>query len=357
MVRTSYRFFILSLLIFCVGIGIFPAISFGLDKGKEKIKAFASVPIIAEWIKDIGGDKVEVTCLFPDGENPRKNSPDKELLKQIPQGDVIFLTGLKTELWAVDIATTSSARNCLFVDISALLANSDFFDEFTSQGLNKGKIGEVQHPRYTRAPQPFIRSPKVFDPLSHKEVNVSETQLNQLPTYSRINFQDDPCFYFFPRYAGILFNEIANTLSSISPKNKEIFKNNSEKMKESLKPFIIKLQKDFFRFRMHSIAICENEFSSFISELGLIPVVIPETLIEKDFENALNIFNKTTTKIIVYTDKSEEKSVEKFIKSAGGKSVYLDMRGKFPTKEEGKYISLLKKNMDILMNSLNSIKR
>jgi zinc transport system substrate-binding protein len=89
---------------------IIPLLSFGLwnsndsilfekAEGKSKIVAIASFYPLYEFTKEIGGDKVDVSLLVPQGIEPHDWEPTIKDIQKIHQADLIIINGNGFEKW------------------------------------------------------------------------------------------------------------------------------------------------------------------------------------------------------------------------------------------------------------------
>ena len=89
---------------------IIPMLSFGLwnsddsilfekAEGKSKLVAIASFYPLYEFTKEIGGDKVDVSLLVPQGVEPHNWEPTIKDIQKIHQADLIIINGNGFERW------------------------------------------------------------------------------------------------------------------------------------------------------------------------------------------------------------------------------------------------------------------
>jgi|RhiMetdeSRZDD1v2_1073273.scaffolds.fasta_scaffold349615_2 ABC-type Zn uptake system ZnuABC Zn-binding protein ZnuA len=77
------------------------AASCGGDGGAEssdgKIKVVTSLPLFADFVRNIGGDRVEVTSILPLGADPHTFEPSPRDVEPITKADIAFANGLDLE--------------------------------------------------------------------------------------------------------------------------------------------------------------------------------------------------------------------------------------------------------------------
>ncbi len=63
----------------------------------EPLQVIATSNIVGDWVKNIGGDRVEVTSLIPPGGDPHTYQPGARDVAQIVDSDLVFTVGLQLE--------------------------------------------------------------------------------------------------------------------------------------------------------------------------------------------------------------------------------------------------------------------
>ena len=68
--------------------------------GSGKLIIMASTPIIADWVSEVGGQRIEAKAIVPAGINPHGYQPGAKTLTEIAISDAVFFVGLGYEgLW------------------------------------------------------------------------------------------------------------------------------------------------------------------------------------------------------------------------------------------------------------------
>ncbi len=67
------------------------------DNGEEKIVVVTTIAQIADGVKNIGGDQVEVVSLMGPGVDPHLYKATQSDMKKLEQADMIFYNGLHLE--------------------------------------------------------------------------------------------------------------------------------------------------------------------------------------------------------------------------------------------------------------------
>ena len=95
--------------------------------------------IAADWVRRVGGDRVDVVSLLPTGTDPHGYSPGARDVARVAEADVVFIMGLGLETgWLKDLVAEASEG----ADIVEL---GSFVDALT---LQEGDAGEVIDPHF-----------------------------------------------------------------------------------------------------------------------------------------------------------------------------------------------------------------
>ena len=72
----------------------------------DVINVVTSTSILADWVENVGGDKVQVNHVIPSGTDPHTFSPTPSDIKVIEEADIVFLVGANyEESWLAKLTT------------------------------------------------------------------------------------------------------------------------------------------------------------------------------------------------------------------------------------------------------------
>lgn len=89
----------------------------GGDSGK--VQVVTTLPLFADFVREVGGDRVEVTSLVPAGADPHTFEPSPSDVKKVAEADIAFANGLDLEPAAIRLIEANLPDGAPFV----LLAN------------------------------------------------------------------------------------------------------------------------------------------------------------------------------------------------------------------------------------------
>ncbi len=96
--------------------------------GDDKVKVSVSFNALKEFAAAVGGDKVAISVIIPDGTEPHSFEPKAQDLSAIKEADIFVMSGLGMELWAENAVNAAGNTGLIVVDASAgvqTIANAD----------------------------------------------------------------------------------------------------------------------------------------------------------------------------------------------------------------------------------------
>lgn len=85
------------------------------DRSEIPWKIVVSMPIFADFVREIGGDQVSVTTLIPPGEDPHTYVPSPDLKDEVLEADIVFVNGLGLDQPAVSFVETHRPDRAQYV--------------------------------------------------------------------------------------------------------------------------------------------------------------------------------------------------------------------------------------------------
>jgi ABC-type Zn uptake system ZnuABC Zn-binding protein ZnuA len=100
-------------------LGALVSASCGGDGGREgrdgKINVITTLPLFADFVRQIGGDRVEVNSLLPIGSDPHTWEPVPSDIQRVAEADIAFANGLDLEPAAVNAIEPNLGGSAPFV--------------------------------------------------------------------------------------------------------------------------------------------------------------------------------------------------------------------------------------------------
>lgn len=103
--------------IFFLGLFFVFFLSHTSSASDNKLKVVASIAPLADFARQVGGDKVDVTLLLPPGASPHTYEPTPKTMQEISQAKIFIKIGAGLEFWA-DKLVAAAAKGVVTVDCS-----------------------------------------------------------------------------------------------------------------------------------------------------------------------------------------------------------------------------------------------
>lgn len=111
----------------------------GGDGNNGKVRVVTTLPLFADFVRQVGGDRVEVSSLLSSGADPHTYEPSPRDVRRVAEADLVFANGLDLEEAALRIATANAKEGAL-----VLLAEEAKRSQF--QGFIPGDPHLWMHP-------------------------------------------------------------------------------------------------------------------------------------------------------------------------------------------------------------------
>ena len=111
------------------------------EEPEEKLSVVTTSNILADWVREVGGDRVEVFPLLPANADPHTYQPGAQDIARIADADLVFSIGLQLEGGWLEELIDNAAR-----DHDAVIAVGDVVDpiDFVEIFDDHGEEGEVE---------------------------------------------------------------------------------------------------------------------------------------------------------------------------------------------------------------------
>lgn len=86
--------------------------------GTDKIQVSVTFDAMKEFAEAVGGDRVEISTIIPDGTEPHDFEPKAQDLKTLSTADVFIYNGLGMEMWVDKAISAASNPNLVVVEAS-----------------------------------------------------------------------------------------------------------------------------------------------------------------------------------------------------------------------------------------------
>ena len=88
------------------------------EENSGKIKVYATIFPLYDFAKQIGGDKVDVNLVIPNGQEPHDYEPSNEIMKDIENARLFIYNGAGLESWTEKVLDSVENKNLVTVEAS-----------------------------------------------------------------------------------------------------------------------------------------------------------------------------------------------------------------------------------------------
>lgn len=271
----------------------------------EKLKVVVSIAPLADFAKQVGGDRVDVTLLLPPGASPHTFEPTPRTMQEIAKARIFIKIGAGLEFWA-DRLIAAAAPGIMTIDCSKGVALLKGHAHEPSRRHNLGMEGADPH---------IWLDPTICIGIIKKiEDAFSRTDPSGSSYYGR---------------------NAAAYISKLSALDREI----SEKVKT---------------FRTREYVTFHSAWNYFSKRYGLkVAAVIEESPGKepsaRQIDKILGLIRNMQTRVVFAEPQFSPKVAEAIAREAGGRVLFLDPEG---VKGRESYIDLMRYNLSVMEQAM-----
>ena len=192
----------------------------------EKIKVVATTNIVGDLVRNVGGDRIELTTMLPIGADPHTFAPTPQDAAAVADAQVVFINGLRLEEFLAELIenaggeapTVSLSTNVKIREFEALAGEADDHGEDNHEAEKHDEKAE-EHDE---------------DEEGHEEDEAGHEQEGDHREDEHGHEGADPHIWMTPANAGVMVHNIENALSRLDPANAETYKANAEAYESQL---------------------------------------------------------------------------------------------------------------------------
>ncbi len=305
-------------LVLCV-IGAIKIFSTEEPKDANKIQVIATIFPNYDFVKQIGGDKVQVTLLLNSGVDSHTYEPSVKDMKNISDSDLFVYTGTTSEPWAKEIINGLENSNCEIVDSSKnieLIESEKFAEEYNALNMS-----------------------------SHEH---SEEELEE--------YEYDGHIWLNPQNAIKMVDTICEALCEYDKANSDYYRQNAENYKNEIQKLDSDIEKAMQNLDSNVLVFGgEFAYSYFISRYNLKYVSVYTSCGEEaepsvqDVRNVIDYINKNNVKKVFYEELSEGTVAKMISEETDAEPVVFYTLHNVSTDEikaGANYVSIMRKNLE-----------
>jgi len=262
----------------------------------EKIKVIASIAPLADFVKQVGGENIEVKVLLPPGASPHTFEPTPRAIREVSDAGIFIKIGAGFEFWAEKILAASGNKKLIIIDSSSgILLIKDPHSHGTSTG--------------------------------------------------------DPHIWLDPLIAITVVSKIEEALIKADPGNAEYYKKNSVRYREQLSHLDREIYAKTRTLRIKEYVTFHPAWNYFSKRYGLhVAGVIEESPGKepgpKHIAKIISDIRRIGSRVVFVEPQFNPKVAEVIARESGAKVLYLDPIGGAKGRET--YIDLMRYNISVI---------
>ena len=116
------------------------------EEEAEKIQVVTTTNFVADWVENVGGDRVEVFSLVPTGADPHGFQPGARDVARIADADLVFSVGLGLEgEWLHDLLENAARDESSIIEVTDAIEPIEFAESHREEVELLEHIGEAVH--------------------------------------------------------------------------------------------------------------------------------------------------------------------------------------------------------------------
>ena len=267
--------------------------------GDKKIKVSASIIPIADFVRQIGGDYVELNIVIPPGANPHVFEPSPEQLVNFSDSDIFVFVGSGFEFWKDKFISSSGKKEMILVELSK---DEELLDEHEHKEHEHEEHNHVKNPHIWVSPEKSLK----FIPIIEKSLSEID-----------------------PKHA------------SEYKKNAEIFKEKILKLDKECKENIANFKNKKFLSQHASWSYFANDYG--LEEVGNIEKFPGREATPAEIEELIKTAKSYQVNVIFTDAQFSEKAAKAVAESGNLKIVSLDILG---NTNNISYIDMMNNNLE-----------
>lgn len=294
-------------------------------KDDGKIKVVASFYPMYDFVKKIGGDKVEVKDMVPAGTEPHDWEPSPKDLVELQDANVFVYNGAGMESWVNKVK--DSVKNDKLVTVEA------------SKGIKLIK-GEHEH--------------------EHEDEEKGHDHKDAEKGHDHEEGEFDPHVWLAPENAKLEMKNIMDALIKVSPDDKEYFEKNYEDYSKKLDELNDQYKSELSKTKKKDIIVAHQAFGYLCEAYGLKQVPIEGLSPDSEPDAArmaelADFAKKNDVKYIFFEELVSPKVAKSLAKEVGAKAEVLNpIEGltEEQIKDGQDYFSIMNQNLAVLVKAL-----
>ena len=192
---------------------------------ERPVQVLTTSNIVADWVRQVGGERVDVYALLPVGNDPHTYHPGTRDVTRVAEADLIFSIGLSLEAaWLDDLVRQASEH-------APIVALGDFVDPLPIEHWDEEEHEE--HEAHEEQGEHEAHE-EHEEHEAHEEQGEHEAHEEHEEHEGHVHGEFDPHFWFDPLRVQTAVEVIAERLAERDPAGTETFARNADAYRQQL---------------------------------------------------------------------------------------------------------------------------
>jgi zinc transport system substrate-binding protein len=277
--------------------------------GDEKIPVIASIFPVADMVKQVGGDYVNVMTIIPPGASPHTFTLKPSQVKAISAARIYFAIGAGLEIMIDKFIPEKNIKRVILSEGIPLIYGHDPHD----------------YEKETR---------------SHQHQDIA-----------------NPHIWLDPQIAKYMADKIVNGLSEIDSENRPYYQRNGNRYQQELDKLDLLIKNTVSQFTIKQYVSFHPAWVYFSRRYGLEPLGIIQTSpgMDPTLQTTMNIVNQIKShhiRAVFAEPQFNPRAAEVIAKEANARVLFLDPIGGPDLEGRNTYINLMKYNLNIMQEAM-----
>lgn len=247
------------------------------SKSDGVIKISVSIRPELEFVKKVGGDKVEVNAVIPPGASPANYAPTSKEMQMLEDSKLYFSIGVNAEN---NILQSLEGKNIKIINLSEAVSKEHpdrFFDadDHHEHEADEEHEKENHHEHESDEEHEHDKNKEHDSDENHEEEHKHEADENHdEEEHDHKHEGKDPHIWLSPKRIITMTNEISKSLSEIDPDNAEFYKKNAELYIKEIEEADIVIKENIKKSGIKSFLIFHPALGYFGDDYGLEMIAI-----------------------------------------------------------------------------------
>jgi zinc transport system substrate-binding protein len=282
----------------------------------EKVPVIASIYPVADMVRQVGGEHVEVTFILPPGASPHTFEPKPSTVRKFSSARIFFMIGAGLEFWSQK-----------FVKI----AGPELKTVVLSEGVSL--IHTIEH---------------------HDDIEDHHDKTDVSDQASKVG---NPHIWLDPAIAKLMVNKITAALSEVDDEHFTHYKQRAEMYLHALDSLDRQISKKIESFSIKKYVSFHASWIYFARRYGLEPVGVIEAAPGRNptpmqTRTIVGLIRRHQIRAVFAEPQLNPKVAEVIAKEADVKMLILDPMGGPELKGRGSYIELMKYNLNVFQEAM-----